>query len=90
MAPKQLQTTSKKSYSSAAKEYDFSKFENLRTSRKYKFLLKNRKFIKEKGFVHLEDFFLKDNANKGWKELCKSPKQVVGPVVREFYSNFSE
>ena len=46
------------------KEYDHDRFFNLQASKSYTSLMKNKKFIKEKDFEHLEDFFRKDIVNK--------------------------
>ena len=50
---------------------------------------KNRSFIKEKGFPHPDDFFLKTIANKGWKALCQPLRPAATMVVREFYANLA-
>ena len=38
-------------------DYGHCKFVNLGASEKFALILKNRSFIKEKGFYHPEDFF---------------------------------
>ena len=54
---------------------------------KFGLISKNRSFIKEKGFQHPDDFFLKTIARKGWGSLCQPLRPVATMVVREFYSN---
>ena len=94
MAPKRKITTPKKSsnkaFTSTYEDYDHTKFMNLDASKRYTSWVTIRKFIKEKGFEHPEDFFCAYIANKGWKELCKPPKLAVMSMVREFYSNLCE
>ena len=46
--------------------YDHEKFVNESATEKFDLISKNRSFIKEKGFHHLDDFFCKTIANKGW------------------------
>ena len=70
------------------KEYNHGMFITLETSKRYTMIARNRTFIKEKGFEHPEDFFMKYIANKGWRELCKPPKPAFISIVREFYANF--
>ena len=84
------QRVSKKTSIVPPEEYDTNKFVNLRASKSYTSLVKRKKFIKEKGFEHLEDFFKKDIANKGWKELCQPTILTLMAVVREFYANLRE
>ena len=62
-------------------------FITLEASKRYTMIEKNRTFIKEKGFEHPDDFFRKDIANKGWRELRKLPRPIVISIVREFYAN---
>ena len=54
---------------------------------KFSLISKNHSFIKEKGFHHPEDFFLKTITNKGWRALCQPPRPTATMVVREFYAN---
>ena len=56
---------------------------------KFGLISKNRSFIKEKRFHHLDDFFHKTIANKGWKALCQPPRPAATMVVREFYTNLA-
>ena len=56
---------------------------------KFDLISKNRSFIKEKGFHHLDDFFCKTIANKGWRSLCQSPRLASTMVVRELYANLA-
>ena len=69
------------------KEYNHDKFITLEVARRYKFIGRNKTFINEKGFEHSNDFFIKEIATKGSKELCKPPKLVAISVVREIYVN---
>ena len=56
-------------------------------SRRCTLIARNKTFIKEKGFEHANDFFMKDIPTKGWKELCKPPKPTTISIVRELYAN---
>ena len=58
-------------------EYNHDMVITLEASKRYMMIARNRTFIKEKGFEHPEDFFRKDIANKGWRELCKPLKLNV-------------
>ena len=69
--------------------YDHEKYFNESATKKFGLILKNRSFIKEKGFHHADDFFRKIIANKGWRELCLPPRPVATSVVREFYANLA-
>ena len=69
--------------------YDHDKFVNESAAEKFGFISKNRSFIKEKGFHHLDDFFLKTIANKGWRALCQPPSPAATSVVQEFYANLA-
>ena len=60
---------------------------NLGASQKFALISKNLSFIKEKGFHHLEYFFRKTIAKKGWKALCRPHRPATTMVVREFYAN---
>ena len=81
---------SKRASNAPPKEYNHDMFITLEASKIYSMIARNRTFIKEKGFEHPEDFFRKDIANKGWRELCKPPKPTVISVVREFYANLAD
>ena len=72
-----------------ARTYDHDKFFNESAAEKFGLISKNRSFIKEKGFHHPEDFFLKTIANKGWRALCQPPHSAATSVVREFYANLA-
>ena len=72
-----------------AHNYDHDKFFNERTAEKFGLISKNRSFIKEKGFHHLDEFFRKTIANKGWRALCQPPTPTATSVVREFYANLT-
>ena len=67
--------------------YDHEKFVNESTAEKLGLILKNRSFIKEKGFHHPNDFFPKTIANKGWRALCQPLSPAATSVVQEFYAN---
>ena len=69
--------------------YDHDKFVNESTTEKFSLILKNRSFIKEKGFHHPDDFFHKTIANKGWWALCQPLSPTSTSVVREFYANLA-
>ena len=62
---------------------------NLRASEKFSLILKNRSFIKEKGFYHPEDFFRNTIAKKEWKTLCQPLRPFVTMVVHEFYADLT-
>ena len=70
-------------------DYNHQKFVNLGESEKFTLISKNRSFIKEKGFHHLEDFFRKTIANKGWKALCQPLRPAATMVIGEFYAYLS-
>ena len=72
-----------------ARTYDHDKFVNESAAEKFILISKNRSFIKEKGFHHPEDFFLKKIADKGWRALCQPPHSTTTSVVREFYANLA-
>ena len=69
--------------------YDHDKFVNESEAEKFGLISKNRSFIKEKGFHHLEDFFRKKIADKGWRELCQPPHPAATSEEQEFYANLS-
>ena len=55
-------------------EYNHTMFITLEASKRYTLKARNRTFINEKGFEHPKDLFRKEITNKGWRELCKTPK----------------
>ena len=67
--------------------YDHDKFVHESAAEKFDLISKNRSFIKEKGFHHLEDFFGKTIVDKGWQTLCQPSHPAATSVVREFYAN---
>ena len=69
--------------------FDLTKFVNEGAADRFGTICKNRSFIKEKGFHHLDDFFRKTIANKGWRALCQPPRPAATSVVREFYANLA-
>ena len=69
--------------------YDHENFVNEGEIEKFGHISKNRSFIKEKGFHHLEDFFCKTISNKGWRALCQPSRSAATMVVREFYANLA-
>ena len=69
--------------------YDHNKFVNESAVKKFGLISKNRSFIKEKGFHHLDDFFPKTIANKGWRALFQPPSPTATSVVRDFYANIA-
>ena len=70
-------------------DYDHEKFVNESTTKKFGLISKNRSFIKEKGFHHLDDFFRETIANKEWRALRQPPSPAATCVVREFYTNLA-
>ena len=56
---------------------------------KFSLISKNRSFIKENGFHHFDDFFHKNIANKGWRDLFQPLRPAAIMVVREFYANLA-
>ena len=70
-------------------DYDHEKLVNESATEKFSLISTNRSFIKEKGFHHLEDFFKKIIAKKGWGALCQPPRPAATMVMREFYSNLA-
>ena len=69
--------------------YDVTRFVNDGAADRFSTICKNRSFIKEKGFHHLDDFFRKTIAAKGWRALCQLPHPAAMSVVREFYANLA-
>ena len=69
--------------------YDVTRFVNEGAADRFGTNCKNRLFIKEKGFHHLDDFFHKTIAAKGWRALCQPPHPAAMSVVREFYANLA-
>ena len=69
--------------------YDHDKFVNESAAEKFGLILKNRSFIKGKGFHHPDDFFHKIITNKGWRALCQPPSLGATSVAREFYANIA-
>ena len=88
MSSKKQKMSSKRSRASEEPmhSYDHDKFFNESATEKFGLISKNRSFIKEKGFHHLDDFFRKTIANKGWRALCQPLSPVATSVVREFYA----
>ena len=72
-----------------ARCYDHDKFVNESATEKFNLISKNRSFIKEKGFHHPEDLFLKTIADKEWQALCQPPRPTTTSVVQEFYANLT-
>ena len=89
MSSKKQKLSSKRSRASEdpAHDYDHEKFVNASAAKKFGLISKNRSFIKEKGFHHLDDFFHKTIANKGWRALYQSLRSVATSVVQEFYAH---
>ena len=69
--------------------FDLTKYVNEGVADRFGTICKNRPFIKEKGFHHLDGFFRKTIANKGWRTLCQPPRPAATSVVREFYANLA-
>ena len=69
--------------------YDVSRFVNEKEADRFGIICKNRSFIKEKGFHHLDEFFRKTIAAKGWRALWQQPHPAAMSVVREFYANLA-
>ena len=91
MSSKKYKLSLKRSQASEepAHDYDHEKFVNASAVEKFGLISKNRPLIKEKGFHHPDDFFLKTIANKGWRALFQPPRSVTTSVVREFYANLA-
>ena len=91
MFSKRKKLTSKKSrrVDEPQEDFDRNKFVNVVATEKFDLISKNRSFIKEKGFHHLDDFFHKTIANKGWKVLCQPLRSAATMVVLEFYANLA-
>ena len=91
MSSKEQNMTSKRGQASEepAHSYDHDKFINESGTEKFGLISKNRSFIKDKGFHHLDDFFHKTIPNKGWWELCQPPNSVATSVIQEFYANLA-
>ena len=70
-------------------DYDHEKFVNKEAIEKFGLISKNRLFIKEKGFHHPENLFLKTITNKGWRALCQPLRPAAIMVVRELYANLA-
>ena len=67
MSSKRQKLSSRKSrkVEEPSHDYDHEKFVNVGAAEKFDLISKNRSFIKEKYFYHLEDFFRKTIASKG-------------------------
>ena len=91
MSSKKRKMSSKSSPASEepSQAYDQDKFINESATEKFGLISANRSFIKEKGFQHLDDFFRKTIARKGWGALCQPPRPAATMVVWEFYSNLA-
>ena len=91
MSSKKQKLSSKRSWASEepSHDYDHEKFVNESATEKFGLISKNRSFIKEKGFQHPDDFFLKTIVNKIWRALCQPPSLVSTCMVREFYANLA-
>ena len=69
--------------------FDVSRFVKKGVVDRFGTICKNQSFIKEKGFHHPDDFFLKTIAAKGWRALFQPPRPAAMSVVREFYANLT-
>ena len=69
--------------------YDVMRFVNEGAADRFGIICKNHSFIKEKGFHHPDDFFLKTIVAKGWRALCQPPHPAAMSVVQEFYANLA-
>ena len=67
-----------------AHTYDHDEFVNESATEKFSLISKNRSFIKENGFHHLEDFCHKTIADEGWWALCQPPHPTATSVVQDF------
>ena len=83
MSSKKQKLSSKRNRASEEPTHDYNheKFVNESVAEKFSLILKNRSFIKEKGFHHPHDFFHKTIANKGWRALCQPPRLATTSVV---------
>ena len=91
MSSKKQKLSSKRSRASEepTHDYDHEKFVNESAAEKFGLILKNKYFIKEKRFHHLDDFFRKTIAKKRWRALCQPPRPTATSVVRDFYTNLA-
>ena len=91
MSSKKHKLSSKRSQASEEPThgYNHEKFVNESAAKKFSLISKNRSFIKEKGFHHLDDFFRKTIAFKGWRVLRQPPRPAAISVIREFYANLA-
>ena len=91
MSSKKQKLSSKRNQASEepTHDYDHEKFINASVVEKLGLISKNRSFIKDKGFHHLDYFFCKTIAIKGWRVLCQPLRSATTMVVREFYANLA-
>ena len=91
MSGKRQKLPAKRSRASEAPTpaFDASRFIKESAADRFSTICKNRSFIKEKGFHHLDDFFRKTIERKGWRALCQPPSPAAMSVVREFYANLA-
>ena len=91
MSSKRQKLTAKRGRASEdpTPNFDITKFVNEGAADRFGTICKNRSFIKEKGFHHPDDFFLKTIVTKGWRALCQPPRPAVTSVVQEFYANLA-
>ena len=78
MSSKRQKLASKRSWASEepTHSYDHDKFVNERAVEKFGLILKNRSFIKEKGFHHSDDFFRKSIAKKDGEHIVNLRAQL--------------
>ena len=83
MSSKKQKMTSKRGQASEepGHSYDHEKIFNESAIEKFGLISKNRSFIKEKEFLHPDDFFRKMIANKGWQTICQPPSPTATSVV---------
>ena len=61
--------------------FDVTRFVKEGSADRFGTICKNRSFIKEKGFHHLDDFFRKTIETKGWRALFQPPRPAARSVV---------
>lgn len=51
--------------------------------------IKNKNFVKEKGFSYAGETFQKVNDERGWNTFCEKPTKTCALIVKEFYVNLN-
>ena len=77
----------------ASRLKDPSQFQSYHAEEKYDEFIKPRRILEEKGFQFPDQLtgilqtIHNAAAKRGWLEFCKHPRNLVLPVVKEFYAN---